>query len=204
MNTSAKMSTPEYILDIRNGKYLKEAAIYKILSECHIDSFPINVWEIARILNFEVLEANFKDDHTSGILIDATTVPKVLEKFGTKRAIILNKKEPKNVQSFTIAHELGHFIYEANEKDNLFSAHHICKAKQKNKFNLNERKKKNNEDQMDEFAAMLLMPEKMFKNYIRMSNNRYDKMQLAEEMAKVCMVEEEAVLRRFSELRIKF
>ena len=83
------MSTPDYIKDIREGRYSKSGAAAKILKECGIQSFPINVWEIARMLNFQVLEANFKNKNTSGMMIDSLVVPEVLRKFNCKRAIIL-------------------------------------------------------------------------------------------------------------------
>ena len=50
---------------------------------------------------------------------------------------------------------------------------------------------------------MLLMPEIMFREYISASVNRNDRKKLIEEMAKVCMVEEVAVEKRFRELGIE-
>ena len=123
--SKTKMYTPEYILDIRNGKYSETGAVAKILQECGINNFPINVWEIARILNFQVLEATFKDNAVSGMMVDALTVPPILNEFNCKRAIILKRNESKNMQSFTIAHELGHFAYDCNEETNYFDARHI-------------------------------------------------------------------------------
>lgn len=51
---------------------------------------------------------------------------------------------------------------------------------------------------------MLLMPETMFLQYINKSSNRYNRDALKQEMAKVCMVEENAVDMRFDELRVGF
>lgn len=200
-NAIGKMNTPGYILDIRQGKYSKTGAVTKILQECGISEFPVNVWEIARKLNFEVFDATFKQANVSGMMIDALEVPPVLSKFNCKRAIILNRNESKNIQSFTVAHELGHFVYDCNEESNYYDALH---TKNKPILSEDERKQKEKEDQIDEFAAMLLMPETMFLQYINKSPNRYDRDALRAEMAKVCMVEENAVDIRFDELRIKF
>lgn len=200
-NEKSKMFTPEYIIDIRNGKYSRTGAVTKILRECGVNEFPVNVWEIARMLNFEVFDATFTQDNISGMMIDALEVPPMLERFHCKRAIILNKKEPKNIQSFTVAHELGHFAYDCNEETNYYDALHT-----KGKESLTEEEKlaKAKEDEIDEFAAMLLMPGTMFLEYINKSSNRYDRNALRAEMAKVCMVEEDAVDKRFDELKIKF
>lgn len=186
-----KVPTPKYILDIRAGKYSKLRAAKKILEECGQSKFPINVWQIARELDFKVFEAKFQNNNISGMLIDALEVPQVLKKFNCKRAIILNKNDQKNVQSFTIAHALGRFVYECNENENCFDAYHISRENE-------------NEDRMDEFAAMLLMPEIQFREFINSSPYRWDKKMLEKEMSKVCMVEETAVNRRFEELGISF
>lgn len=204
INKKEKMNTPQYIRDIRNNLYSKEGAITKLLQEAGIESFPINVWSIARNLNFEVLEATFKNDNTSGMMIDALEVPRILEKFGCRRAIILNKNEKKSMQSFTIAHELGHFIFDCNDEENCFDAYHISREKQVGELTKEEQRKKDKEDQIDEFAAMLLMPETMFREFIVKSKNRYNRKKLMEEMARVCMVEETAVNKRFDELGIEF
>ena len=203
VNERKKMSTPDYIKDIRECQYSKSGAVAKILKECGIQSFPINVWEIARMLNFQVLEADFKNENTSGMMIDSLVVPDVLKKFNCKRAIILNRNERKSVQSFTIAHELGHFVYDCNEYTNCFDAYHVCREKSQAALNEEEQKNKAKEDEIDEFAAMLLMPEIMFREYISASVNRNDRKKLIEEMAKVCMVEEVAVEKRFRELGIE-
>lgn len=203
-NERVKMATPDYVLDIRKGLYSFSGGIAKILKESNIKSFPINVWDIARKLNFEVLEATFKNEHTSGMMIDALEVPNVLKPFNCKRAIILNKQEKKSMQSFTIAHELGHFIFHCNENENCFDAYHISREKDEINYTNAEIVQKEKEDEMDKFAAALLMPESMFMDFISKSPNRHDKVKLTKEMAKVCMVEEIAVEKRFAELGIEF
>lgn len=142
---------PEYILDIRNGKYSKSGAVAKILNENGIKEFPVNVWEIARNLNFEVFDATFEKDNISGMMIDALEVPPMLAKFDCKRAIILNRKEPKNVQSFTVAHELGHFVFDCNEESNYFDALHTKDRKNLSKEELSQKEK---EDQIDELNIL--------------------------------------------------
>lgn len=198
------MFTPEYILDIREGNYTKEEATLRILNECGETKLPINPWQIARKLNFKVLEATFKNKNISGMMIDAIEVLDILKPFECKRAIILNRDESKQVQSFTIAHELAHFVYDCNEKSNCFDAYHISRDKQSHELNDAEKDEKRREDLMDEFAAMLLMPEVLFREYINNSPNRNNKEKLTKELTQVCMVEETAINKRYDELGITF
>lgn len=86
-------------------------------------------------------------------------------------------------------------------KSNYYDALH---TKGKETLTEDERKQKENEDKIDEFATMLLMPETMFLQYINKFPNRYDRSALRAVMAKICMVEEKAVDRRFNELKITF
>ena len=46
-----KMQTPEYILDIRSGKYSKTGAVMTILKECGISEFPINNRNLLKIID---------------------------------------------------------------------------------------------------------------------------------------------------------
>lgn len=139
----SKVFTPEYILEIREGNYTKDEATTKILHECGQTRFPINPWQIARKLNFKVLEASFRNKSISGMMIDALEVPDVLKPFGSKRAIILNKDESKQMQSFTIAHELAHFVYDCNEQSNCFDAYHVSRDKGEHELNEGEQEEKN-------------------------------------------------------------
>ena len=200
----SKVFTPEYILEIREGNYTKDEATTKILHECGQTRFPINPWQIARKLNFKVLEASFRNKSISGMMIDALEVPDVLKPFGSKRAIILNKDESKQMQSFKIEHELAHFVYDCNEQSNCFDAYHVSRDKGEHELNEGEQEEKKREDDMDEFAAKLLMPEILFREYINNSPNRNNKEILTRELARVCMVEETAVDKRYEELDISF
>lgn len=200
VGTIGKMHTPQYILDIRNGKYTEETAVAKILKECGFNDFPINPWNIARQLNFEIFEMNFPKNNISGVMVDSAKVPKKLERFQCKRAIILNRAEDKKMQSFTIAHELGHFVYSCNEKENYFSAYHISRDKTDEEMTSIDKKTKEEEDKMDRFAAMLLMPAKLFKRCVLYEVYWENKQVLTEKMSKICVVPKEAIEKRYEEL----
>lgn len=92
-------------------------------------------------------------------------------------------------------------MFDCNEESNYYDAFH---TKNKQELTSEEKVQKEKEDEIDEFAAMLLMPETMFLEYIGKSPNRYDRDALKAEMSKVCLVEETAVDKRFDELKIDF
>lgn len=192
-----KMNTPEYVLDIRKGKYTPEGAVTKIFKECGIKQLPINVWDIARKLNFEVFEAGFNDNNTLGMMVDTFEVPVMLEKFDCKRAIILNKNDKKNVQSFTIAHELACFLYDCTEQDNCYDTYSIDHGQEEQQIRVKE-------DPWARFAELLLMPEILIREYISSSSNRWNKKSLIQELSKVCMVSEETAEKRLKQLEINF
>ena len=185
--TYVKMATPDYVQDIRRRRYTADGAVMKILKECGMKlEPPINVWAIARQLNFEVFEAGFKDAKVSGMMIDSKKVVKML---GCKRAIVLNREENKERQAFTVAHELAHFVLHCNDRTDFFEAYHWGKEK-----------RSLTEDEADKFAAMLLMPTNTFSDVYQQLRNKYDTTELIRAMSKIFMVEDEAVKRRIREI----
>ena len=163
-----KEITERYILDARkkfqeDNDDVKKIVDY-IIENLEIHEVPVNVWQIARHLGLEVLEANFKNKNVSGSIIVADTIPKILEKFNTNKAIILNRNENSKVQAFTVAHELGHYVMDISGTSSFFENYHISKEK-KEPLTDKEQLRKTMEDRADKFAAMLLMPEKEFIEY---------------------------------------
>lgn len=194
--TYVKMATPDYVQDIRRRRYTADGAVMKILKECGMKlEPPINVWAIARQLNFEVFEAGFKDAKVSGMMIDSKKVVKML---GCKRAIVLNREENKERQAFTVAHELAHFVLHCNDRTDFFEAYHW--GKEKRSLTEEEKQKKKLEDEADKFAAMLLMPTNTFSDVYQQLRNKYDTTELIRAMSKIFMVEDEAVKRRIREI----
>lgn len=109
-----KEITEQYILDARskfqNDKYDVQKIVQYIIENLDIHEIPVNVWQIARDLGLEVLEANFKNKNVSGSIIVTEKIPDLLKSFNTNKAIILNRDEDSKVQAFTVAHELGHYV----------------------------------------------------------------------------------------------
>ena len=74
--------------------------------------------------------------------------------------IFVNKYENKRRQRFTIAHELGHFIFHKNNK-----------SLEKDLIFFRDETNNKEEREANDFASELLMPEKMVKAYIKEGYN---------------------------------
>lgn len=204
MNVGEKLKTPSYIQSIREDVCDNEEAVQIILKECGIPLVPpINVWEIARKLDFKVFEGEFKEESLSGIMIDSK---KKIKGLGTKRAIVLNKHENSKAQAFTIAHEIAHFVLHCDESKEFFEAYHVTKDKDQSRSKGKDQdeldKERRIENEADSFAASLLMPAFLFKLYYKLiSENTVD---ITTVLSKIFMVEEEAVRRRYKEVGIAY
>lgn len=73
----------------------------------HGDKFPVDPIAIAQKLGVEVFFVEFPDNSISGVLFKTKDmdVP----------SILINKEVKPNKQRFTIAHEIGHYIYNVTE-----------------------------------------------------------------------------------------
>lgn len=200
-----KEITEQYILAARkmfqDDNYDVQKIVQYIIENLDIHEIPVNVWQIARYLGLEVLEANFKNENVSGSIIVTEEMPDLLKPFNTNKAIILNRNEDSKVQAFTVAHELGHYVMDISEKSSFFENYHISKEKKKI-LSQDEKYRKMIEDRADKFAAMLLMPKKEFIEYYENSIMK-DTKEIYEEMANKFMVPIAGVKKRFEELNIK-
>lgn len=112
-----------------------------ILGLCKIDSTPIDLDAIAKKLGLQIVPYEFPDSMSALFLIEEGI-----------RAIGVNKNHSMVRQRFSVAHELGHFVsgHEDFSHDNV---EHIDREKKYlNRFHRME-------EEADEFAAELLMPE---------------------------------------------
>jgi len=131
------------------NRYLQriEQKANEILRKYHIRKPPVPVKDIIVKMGLNVRSYDLSDD-VSGIL--------VIE--NDKGSIGFNPKNSKTRQRFTLAHELGHFLFHHQSKSN-YTAHEI---KQEQDANM--------------FAAALLMP----KEFLQAELARKDYNDLAE------------------------
>ena len=151
---------------------------HNILNMFKITKPPINVEQIANMLGFKVVPFKFPDS-VSGVI---RTINQV-------KAIGVNNKHSKVRQKFTIAHELGHYL---SGHENFSHEEKTFVDKDKKYMDPHWRQ----EEEADEFAAELLMPEFMLKNDVLV--NKLDPTALASKYE----VSEQAMLIQLVNLKL--
>jgi len=84
-----------------------EKAAVELLDECWDGSLPIDPVRIAKSLGVKVLDTYLKQN-VSGALV---------KKQGEDPSIVLNAEDSTTRKRFTCAHELGHYIRRAGERE---------------------------------------------------------------------------------------
>jgi Zn-dependent peptidase ImmA (M78 family) len=129
-----------------------------ILLTCGIKEPPVPVKEIVLKLGLNAISYDFGAD-ISGIL--------VLE--NGKGTIGFNPKDSKTRQRFTMAHELGHYLFHNNLGSEVFiDKDFIVKYRSKQTYSDLETRQ---EKEANIFAAALLMPKEMLK--AQFANEKY-------------------------------
>lgn len=121
---------------------------HNILSMYKITEPPVDVKKIANSLGFRVISFDFPE-----------TISAVIKIEGTKKVIAHNKNKSEVRQRFSIAHELGHYL---SGHDNFSHERETFVDRDKKYLDPHHR----DEEEADEFAAELLMPEFMLKKAV--------------------------------------
>lgn len=116
-----------------------------ILSMYKITEPPVNVEKVANLLGFQVVPFDFPDTTSAVIRIKDTS-----------KVIGVNKKQVEVRQRFSIAHELGHYL---SGHENFTHEKKIFVEPDKKYLDPQHRQ----EEEADEFAAELLMPDFMLR-----------------------------------------
>lgn len=200
------VNTPEFVLKSRARVLSKEETIREVYSHAKINpnQYPINMWEIAKSLDFDVFEANFKDETVTGMMFDYEEETQVTQEISSKRAVVLNKADELKIKSFTLAHEIAHFLLHVNKNDRYFERYHLTMEPNQENLSSEAQYIKYQEDAADGLAAKLLMPPDTFLQLVEQSVYRHKKDKLAEELSDAFMVGTKAIHRRFDELNVAF
>lgn len=133
--------------DVLLGK--KEAD--KVILDNFINNPPVPIYELIEIYGLSTYVANFDNAEVAGYL-----------DFDQKR-IVLSKKDNDRRQTFTAAHELGHWIMHRNyveENEDIRGVYRKPIGSETDKFEI----------QANSFAANLLVPDKMLLLYLNLSD----------------------------------
>jgi len=139
--------------DKKHSNNTIEQKTITLLEENYLMSAPVNVEKLARKLGFELSEADLEPE-ISGFLISKNN----------KQAIVINSNHHENRKRFSIAHEFAHGILHDKNRE-------ISLDSNKTSFFFRDQHSSNAlnpiEIEANEFAAKLLMPEKLIKGLIK-------------------------------------
>ncbi len=124
-----------------------EKAAVELLDECWDGSLPIDPVRIAKSLGVRVLDIYLKQN-VSGALV---------KKQGEDPSIVLNAEDSTTRKRFTCAHELGHYIRRAGERNQY---EYVDYRDHRSSTGTDEEERYANS-----FAASLLMPELAVKAF---------------------------------------
>lgn len=151
------------------------------------DTF-VDVLKLAQGLDFVVGNAKLQQNEDGFIIVD----PSRNELFGykTQKVIGVNSSRDFPTKRFIIAHELGHFVFNAKE-GKLFA----------NREHKNIKGRSEKENKIDYFAACLLMPKDLFVNKVKeLKESGYKDNKLIEILSDMFIVPVESARRRIEEV----
>ena len=168
---------PKKISNMIHSRLAREKA-HNILRMFGVTEPPVDIDRIAKLLDFKIVSFDFPDSVSAVIRIE-----------GSSKVIGVNKKHALVRQKFSIAHELGHYL-----------SGHENFSHEKTMFVDPEKKYLDpqyiQEQEADEFAAELLMPEDFLKNDVTV-----EKLKIAD-LAKKYNVSEQAMTIQLINLQL--
>lgn len=122
-----------------------EQVVRYLLERHGIESPPIPVERLVRELDVEFRSEHYPDLALRGFIVQKSSALK-------KGIIFINSSQHPNIQRFTLAHEIGHFLLAGKDV-------HVDRRKRGNGHRINARDPE--EIKADDFAEELLMPRNM-------------------------------------------
>lgn len=163
----------------KNEIQIIELQAQKIFSELAGRKIPVPIEDVAEKLKIAISYA--PSEEYSGMLI---------RREDQQTLMGVNSNEPKTRMRFTIAHEIGHFIFD--KKNVSIDYRDTTKVQEKSP----------EEKRADYFASCLLMPKKELKlDFDQVPTNSFDKEKLVE-FAKKYQVSQDAMKYRLLNLRL--
>ena len=164
----------------------------EVLNFFKIDNFSsgVPIVEILTKLGFKIFQSDLEpDDLSAYIAVD----PKFKDTFGSNKITCVHIKDSVGHKSFALAHELGHYLFDFNERKTLYYY---------DTYFPRENEEKLEEKRANKFAANLLMPEKIFREEFAKCEVLQSKADIVNELGQRFRVSPTAVLKRFQELGI--
>lgn len=141
-------------------------------------------------MGFKIYQSDLEPEGLSAYI---AVNPKFEEVFGSNKITCVNADDSVGHKRFALAHELSHYLFDFDE------------SKQLNYYNTyfpNQEEDKEEEKRANQFAANLLMPEKIFRDKLKTYENLQSKAETISALGRDFRVSPTAVLRRCQELKI--
>ena len=131
-------------LELRDIEAKTEALLNVVFGDIETVKLPVDLNRIADHFGLTIKQGSFDDDEIEGALDRPTNT------------VFLSEKDSDEKKNFTLAHEIGHYKLHEELKQDVFTMHQL-------KGLLEKQGKDMCEDQADQFAASLMMPEKLVR-----------------------------------------
>jgi len=152
------------------------------------DGVPIV--EIVTKFGFKIFQSDLKPKGLSAyIAVD----PKFEEIFKSNKITCVHIEDNIGHKRFALAHELAHYLFDFNEDENMYYYNTYFPRNEENSME---------ENRANQFAANLLMPEKIFRKKYKEYRKNNGKADTVNELGHYFLVSPTAVLRRLEELGI--
>lgn len=162
--------------------YIEEKTEHILIEKCFFEAgFDVN--KFARKCNVDIIAKDFDDD-VSGLFVI----------FDGNPIISYNKKEGKERQRFTVAHELGHYFLHSDEKPLFVDK----KPKILFRNSASSSGEIHQEREANAFAASLLMPRKLIEK--ELESLPEETIDIIKSLSKIFKVSEQAMSFRLSNL----
>jgi Zn-dependent peptidase ImmA (M78 family) len=160
-----------------------------LLREKNVDaSNGFDIVELAQKMGFVVGNVALDENEDGFIIVNEND--KTLLGTSSNKVIAVNARLDYHFKRFIIAHELGHYILEGGNKNQLY-AHRNNKTEERN----------DKEQEVDRFAASLLMPRDVFRSKLESIHKYEQSLPKCVHMLKnIFKAPLECVLRRIQEL----
>lgn len=185
----------DFLKDIRQkSKEIKDmpSRAQEVLDYFHINdlSSGVPIVEILIKMGFKNYQSNLEPNGLSAyIAVD----PQLKSMYGSDKITCVHIKKSVGHKKFALAHELGHFLFDFNDNENI----HYYNTYFPKKDEDDPKEKRANA-----FAANLLMPKKQFMQKVEEYQNMYHDDEIINALAQYFVVSPTAIVKRFDELDI--
>jgi len=152
---------------------------------------PVDVFEVASLLGFDVRGAEFRESLEGLLLVDENS-EKIIG-FDSNKVIAYNCKKDIYMKKFIVAHELAHYIKEKSMSDDKKIV--LARREHQGEYSNNEA-----EQEMDYMAASILMPRKDFEKQFGKKNKNITDEKFIYTVAARYNVNNEMAQRRIEEV----